>query len=296
MNGRKVLGRLILVFIGINLVLLAMNIMKDVGSYILSGEDIKAITSILEDRDIILDTTLPRVYTPKKKACIVLPESNLETRDNMVKKVLAASMDEITISSSAKSGTDQVTNRVYTKESQSVTFEGKQIIYKDLNVSLERSPMLLARAKEACRGFIKKAGLEKKFKQAYSESVVLENKIILIYYPKFEGIPVFNSYLEFTIGQDGIAQVIMQLADIQESKETQIKGAIYPVDIVLFGIDDDLQLKKPLRITSIVLGYCSLNTPGMDILEEEIVPAYKIEIDGLNTPLFVNAYTNTEIK
>ena len=46
-------------------------------------------------------------------------------------------------------------------------------------------------------------------------------------------------------------------------------------------------------IDNIVLGYAISDSIEMHVLREEAVPMYKINIQGLDEPIFVNAYTNT---
>ena len=295
MNASRVLNRLIQVFLAINILLLAMNGTRIAASYVLSKDRIANITSILESRDIVMDIPLPRVFIPRRRGAIIIPESTAEAREKIVKSILSPNLEDIFISTKTNSQYDKKPSRVYTKNGATVTFSQDDIVYRNINVS-EAKPVKLITAKRICKDFINKVGLKKVFKSAYIEDLSTSDETRLIYYPKFEGSPVFDSYIHFRITRDGVAEAVMHMANIEAFKSINTRYTIYPIDIVLFGIEDNLDLQKPVHITNIVLGYHSLGEEGMDILQQEIVPAYKISIEGLNEPLFVNAYTNKEIK
>ncbi len=295
MNASRVLNRLIQVFLALNILLLAMNGTRIAASYVLSKDRITNITSILEERDIVMDIPLPRTFIPRRKGAISIPESTAEGREKIVKSILSPNLEDIFISSQTNSQGDKKPSRVYTKNGATVTFSQDDIVYRNVNVD-QAKPIKLSKAKRICKSFINKVELKKVFKNAYIEDLSTPDETRLIYYPRFEGSPVFDSYIYFRITRDGIAEALMHMAKIEAFKSINTRYTIYPIDIVLFGIEDNLDLQKPVHITNIVLGYHSLGEEGMDILQQEIVPAYKISIEGLNEPLFVNAYTNKEIK
>lgn len=294
MNGHKVFIRLIQVFVVVNILLLIINIIKFNASYVLSTERIKNITSILEAKDIMIDVPLPRVFTPKRQGTIIIPESTSEAKEELIKALIAERMDEVKVSSNT-SGHYKKPTRVYTKGNLSLTFADNEIIYLDSAITLGQKGDL-RKAEILANRFILKAGLTKTFNHSYVENTNESESIVLIYYPKFKGAPVFDSQIRFYISDQGIAKVIMHVGKVEALKGINAKRIIYPIDLVLFGIEDSLSVQRPVHITAITLGYCSLGTQGMDILEKEIIPVYKIEVDGLNETLLVNAYTNEAIK
>ncbi|WP_069999242.1 two-component system regulatory protein YycI [Cellulosilyticum sp. I15G10I2] len=295
MNAGKVLTRLIQVFLAINILLLMMNVIRITTSYVLGRDRITNITSILSSRDISIDVPLPRVFIPQRKGAIIIPESTTEAREQIVKSLLSPNLEDILISTENSSNSNKKPNRIYTRNGTSITFAGDNITYRNANIRADQ-PIKLRAAKSMSWRFIHKAGLKKVFKNAFVEVISQEEETVLIYYPRFENIPIFDSYITFHIAKDGIIEAFMHMANIESLRIINTRYTIYPIDIVLFGIEDNLDLEKPVRITNIVLGYHALNAEGMDILQQEIVPTYKISIDGLNEPLFVNAYTNKEIK
>jgi len=295
MNSNKVLNGLLHVFLGINILLFIINGLKFTSSYILTQNRIKDITSILEQRNIMIDQALPRVFTPKKQGKLIMPESTSEGREALVKNLLSKDMKKVTISTEESSNNSKIPARAYKAENIKITFAGSQSIYSNNNL-VGGELVNLRTAKKVCAKFIKQAGLNKSFRNPYIEDISTKEATILIYYPRYEGMPVFDSSIQFYIFKEGIAQAIMKVAKIESLKGIDTKRIIYPIDIILFGIEDYLEVKGAVHITDIVLGYRSLKIEGMDILEEEIIPVYKITIQGLSEPLFVNAYTNTQIK
>jgi hypothetical protein len=283
------------VFLAINILLFAVNFIKSTTSYFLSSDRLEDIARILEDREITVDVDLPRVFTPKLQASMIIPENTSERREEVVRALLG-SLDQAAISTQNNQSGLQEVSRTYTLNNISITFNRDDILYSNDNLAKDERPDHLRAAKDSCKKFIAAMGLSETLKNPYIKVIEDEEAMTLTYYTKFEGIPVFDSFIAFTVKDTGVAKAAVHVAKVEPLKATSVKKNIYPIDMVLFGIEDYFESQQPIRITDIVLGYCSLDTDGMDILEEEIVPAYKITIDGLEEPLFVNAYTNKEIK
>lgn len=294
MNAGKVLTRLIQVFLAINILLFIINGVKITTAYVLSKERVANITSLLESRNIFVDVPLPQLFIPKRKGAIIIPENTTETREQLVKALLSPRLEEISIATERNSEYEKTPSRIYSRNGTTITFSGYDIIYRNTNITA-KGPAKLPAAKNMSRSFIDKAGLKNVFKNAYVEDASTDEMTELIYYPRFEGIPIFDSYIAFYISESGILEAVMHMAKMESLKSMNTRYTIYPIDIVLFGIEDHLEFKKPLHITNIILGYHSFQEEGLDILQQEIIPAYKISIEGLKEPLFVNAYTNKAI-
>ena len=104
-----------------------------------------------------------------------------------------------------------------------------------------------------------------------------------------EDLPVMDSSLEFYVNSEGVMNAKMCLADIQV--ESSAKKDIYAADLVLFGIEDYMIENGYSEIEKVTLCYKQEENEE-NVLGQKIIPAYKIEIKGLEAPLFVNAYTN----
>lgn len=295
MNGTKVIKRLIHVFIVINIILFVMNMMKTSNAYLLSTERADNVIAVLRQREIYLDKGLPRIYTPKMRGTIVTPDMPSDQKEAFVKKILGTDMKEITISSEEAEGHGEKPNRVYSKDNSSLTFSEKQMIYTNNNLVNEEK-IDLKQAEKECKKFLKKAGLDKLMNYPYIEERSSEGSTLLIFYPRFKGLPVFESPMQFYVTKDGIVKAVIGIIQVEPLKKGKTLRSIYPIDRVLFGLEDHLELRKPIHITDITLGYHSLRQEGMNIFEREIVPVYKIKIEGLSEPIFVNAYINEVIK
>lgn len=296
MNAKKILSKLIVIFVVLNIVLMAINGMRMINSYTLSRERVKNIKAVLEERGIVLETSLPLIFTPKTKAALNIDSATAELREQMVKELFGENQKEVAITNLMGTSEQGETIRTYTKGKESIAFERDQIIYTN-GEALEGEGMLSVKeAKAKCSAFIAGFKYTRSFKKAYIECVQNEEGMTLTYYPRFEGIPVFSSYIQFEMGPGGIKKAIMHIGTIGALNSDQVKQAIYPIDMVLFGIEDELALQKPITITAITLGYHSVSATSLNLLGEKLVPAYKIQIEGLREPLFVNAYTNTRIE
>ncbi|PHV70197.1 hypothetical protein CS063_12015 [Sporanaerobium hydrogeniformans] len=304
MNGAKVLNRLLQLFVLFNLILCVINISKHVNAYVLSAKRIENIQAICESKGIILKTQLPRAYTPKKAGTILVKEMSAEESNHLAKGILNSALGEMTISTEAhtqeSSSLKGKKNRVYSKGNETLRFKGEDIIYTSHNKQKQYEKITVGQAQILCDGFIKRLSFSKTFNQGEREVKEKEGGIELTYYARFEHLPLFNSYLRFWVTDRGIEEAIIHVAQVDANKEVQTKKNIYPIDLVLFGIEEEIPIAfnkdNPIYITDISLGYYTLTTEGMRILAEEIIPTYKITIEGLKEPLFVNAYTNKSIK
>ena len=118
----------------------------------------------------------------------------------------------------------------------------------------------------------------------------------MTFYAKYEKLPIFDIYISFEIVDDEIQTATMNLGQISQLEENKNKKEIYPIDLILFGIDDELNIEKPIYITDITLGYKAVEERNISLLGAQIIPVYKIYIKGLNSPIYVNAYTNQRIE
>ncbi len=300
MNGAKVLNRLIQLFILFNLILFVINLAKSTNTYLLTKQRIDNIQKISKSKGIILEEALPRAYTPKKSGTILGIEMNSEESIRLAQKLLNSHLGDLTISTEIDTSpsAEDKENRTYSNGDEKLTVKNNEIIYTSLSTEKKYKEMNTTRARRLCQDFISKADFGSKFSKKHIEERTVGESMELTYYADFEGYPLFNSYIRFWVGEEGIREAIIHMVHIDTNVGQ--KGNIYPIDLVLFGIEEEIPVEfspeSPLYITEITLGYYTLTTEGMRILAEEIVPTYKITIKGLEKPLFVNAYTNKFIK
>ena len=95
--------------------------------------------------------------------------------------------------------------------------------------------------------------------------------------------------MTFDVYKAGVASGTMYLGEIEITSE---KGKeIYPIDLVLFGIEEYMLENQYTNISDITLAYKRAKSED-NIWGQKIIPVYKIEFDGLDQALFVNAYNN----
>lgn len=290
MNGKKILNRLVIVFIIINLLLFGFNISKYYEQYSLSDMRVENILTVLEEEGIQVEAQLPRLYFPKTKATLNLISKDISTKEEVVKALLGGNLEGVTRSNLI--GSNQTSNkRMYKKGQEAIIFDGEQIIYTNeaiAEVGAMHSPQEI---EKVCETFLKRISKVTGLTQNYKEYNEGEPQRI-VYYPLFKGIPVFDLYIEFKVYEEGVRQITMKLGLLEAIEEQIQNQEIYPIDVVLFGVKEYLTQEKPLIITNITLGYSQNNEVKSSIWGEQVVPVYKIELSGLEKSIFVNAYTN----
>lgn len=293
MNWGKILNRLIVVFIIVNVVLGIMNLERKVMNYTLSKERVASLQNVLTQRDIYVNTVLPKLFTPKTKASIQKIVMSAAIREEVSKAIFGKDLEGVSITTANISDSTSEKKRIYKKENKLITFNEDTIFYR--NQSVKDAIVSLKKAEKTIQLFLKDISHPKSNGVTRNKHLVYEQKdgkTILTYYTIFEGYAVFDSYIRFTVGKDSVQSMDIHLGEVKLLENKKTKQPIYPVDKVLFGLDDYLVTKTPIFITDIMLGYKMIGGESMDILEEELIPVYKITIQGLQEPVIVNAYTN----
>lgn len=292
MNMHKILERLILSFILLNAILLIINVGQNINRYCLSNQRIEAIKGILSKEGIDVDTELPRVYTPKRKYFAEFKDYTLANKEQMVKYIFGNSMNNVKVSIPNASADSSNAERIYTKDSEKVSFEGREIIYENSSVDKTDAAISIEYVKGLCRDFINRIGKSRDYNNAHIEYEKQGEKYEVIYYPSIKGLPIFSTYIKFEVYADGIRSARMYFVNIDSKDSSSASKEICPIDLVLFKIGDYVEKNEKLHITNVQLGYGSSTAYETSLLGEEIIPVYKITIEGLDSDIFVNAYTN----
>lgn len=295
MNGKKILNELIAIFIFLNIALLTFNVIKTVANYKLNKTRIDNVIYALEQKDIYLETQLPRNFTPKAQANLsdLIGSNTTVERYNIVNALFGDKSGEVIVTKDSNSPG----SIIHKYGSESLEFNKNTITYINTDISnKENQNMSINNAKKACRAFIKRLNYSKVFWDAYIQYNEVENGLEMTFFQKYKGIPVFDTYITFKITAGQIQKATMQLGKVCQLEGDMYKRVIYPIDLVLFGIDDELELNKPIYITNITLGYKAIEEKNIALLGAQLIPVYKIELKGLNNPIYVNAYTNKRIE
>lgn len=295
MNGRKILNELIAIFIFLNVALFTFNVIKTVANYRLSEARINNVIYALEQKQIYLETKLPRNFGPKEQATLsdLLGSSTTVERYDLVSALFGAKNGNITVSKDSNEP-DVIIHKF---QDEALEFSRNTITYTNSSVPDKGTQKIsIQNAKKVCKAFIKRLNYSKVFENADIQYSEVENCLEMTFFERHKGLPVFDTYITFEIVDGQIKKATMKLGKISKLEGEVGKKTIYPIDLVLFGIDDDLEVEKPIYITNITLGYKTINQKNIALLGAQLIPVYKIEFKGLNNPIYVNAYTNKRIE
>lgn len=289
MNGKKVLDNLIRLFLILNLVLLIFNYISIRNEYRLSKERIHQITQLLEGEGIRIDTELIRDFSPKKTADLQYIGDNISLRDEIVKNFFnndLASVKRFRKESEINPGEEM---RYYSLNGETLIFDKYVLSYEnEANQSNDSRPSI-DQAKRMCMSLLKRINYGNKKAEYEIEIVEHESYLTLTYFSKLDGIPVLDACMTFDVYKKGVARSTMYLGKIEETSE---KGKeIYPIDLVLFNIEEYLLENEYTHISDVTLVYKRAKSED-SIWGQQIIPVYKIEFHGLEEALFVNAYNN----
>ncbi|MDA3733498.1 two-component system regulatory protein YycI [Niameybacter massiliensis] len=291
MRWDKALNLLIAIFLCLNIVLAWINYEKLVVTYQVSDDRLDTITSILKKNNIKVDAKLPRVFSPKSSIWLEPVQITSTIRDGVVSNVFGEDRSLITITKDAydvKYGRNAL---VYSKQEEELKFSKERISYHHKGIENEGNALSEKEALKLAKRFVENLEMENYFQDVKIESRSESYGWDITYYEVYKGLPVFDSYIKLRVSEGGVFDAEVRCLVITD-KVGQLKP-LYPIDEVLFGLQE-LNLDQTERIVeSVELGYRLDNIEGMHILAEEAVPMYKIQMRGLTTPIFVNAYTNT---
>ncbi|ONI46908.1 hypothetical protein AN643_00970 [Candidatus Epulonipiscioides saccharophilum] len=290
MNDKQTINYLLIIFVVTNLLLGIGNYNKYIKNYTLNQERIKSITTFLAEDGIIIQGELPKDHSAKSSISLIPRLISTTIRDDIVNNFFGEKRKGVTITNIKDKSDYDSLKRVYKKDAETLTFSTYQVMYYNSDIAKEAEKNLseqkaLAYAKEYYKKYPDDL-LGKKVVIVYEP---VSKGAIVAYYAIYRDIPIFDSYLYMEINDKGVYSSDMKLSEvIQRNANTK---EIYAVDQVLFNLHQIIN--KNTIIKNITLGYARENQEGTFFLTEEATPTYKIEIEGFNKPLFIDAYTNS---
>lgn len=293
MNGKKILEELLKLFLVINIVLFVINYACRANEYLLSQESIQNIEKLLEMDGIEIDTELLRNFAPKYSANLTFMGDSVVVRDTITKHFYGNQL--VNVKRYTESSVQHPNEKVlgFALDGEKLTFDNNELVYNNNSMISKKSRPSVEQAKSMCMKLLKRID-SKKIKKEYDiVTEKQENSWKITYYPTLDGIPILDSYMEFEVYADGVAKASLYLADVQIRSGG--KQDIYSVDLVLFGIEDFMLENNYKRIKEVTICYKRAENEE-NVLGQQIIPAYKVEIEGLEEPIFVNAYTNEMLK
>ena len=289
MNGKKVLNRLINLFIVINIVLLIINCVSKRNEYILSQERISNIIKLLGQSGIEVKAELIRDYSPKSAADLVFIGDSVAVRNHVVKKFFGNDFKDVKRSTATSSKTQGRSVFYYTLGEETLAFDHDELIYENEGIGMDETRPELETAKSMCNQLISRMDFGQQDLTYRITEEAYDTYWKLTYYPVIEEMPLLDSYMEFIVGSSGVITASMYLADVEVQNNS--KQNIYAIDLVLFEIEDYMIEHGYTTIEEITLCY-KREKNEENVLGQQIIPAYKIKMSGLDDAIFVNAYTN----
>ncbi|ONI45460.1 hypothetical protein AN641_04085 [Candidatus Epulonipiscioides gigas] len=290
MNDKQTMNYLLIIFIITNLLLGIGNYNKYIKNYTLTQERISNITDFLAKDGIIIQGDIPKDHSAKRAIKLTPQKITPNMRDSIVNNFFGNERKGVTITEIADKSNYDSQKRVYKKDNETLTFSAYKIIYQNSNIpNIPNIPNIsqkkaLSLAKEHYKKFPQDL-LGKKVNIVYEQVSYGAN---ISYYKLYNDLPVFDSHLSMQLTEDGVFMSTITLSEVTEENVNETE--IYALDQVLFNLH--YIINEHTIIKNIILGYARINQESAFFLTEEAVPSYKINIEGLNKSLFVNAYTN----
>lgn len=320
-NWGKGKNRLIILFLSINLVLGWANYRKVSGAYLLKDAQIHDIRQVMEMNNVFIDSEIPREYKSLQKLTVFPYQINSQAREVLVRKLLQT-LDGVKISVQAPVVPNEKPKRVYTRDEEVVIFEGETIFYHHLGMEQGDRPEVLSEdligaleypidqelvtpsaikiqikepkkqldvgvAKKVSEKWLKQMGYS--HKEMHIQAATQEDYLEITYYDKYEGTPVFDSYVKMTITPLGIKD--MEIHKVKFGSITGERQAIYSADQVFFYLIQEIAGKGPVHIKDIMLGYALENPKGTHLIAEKAIPYYQVVLEDGKT-YYIDAYHN----
>lgn len=288
MNWSRGKNRLIILFLSINILLGWANYRKESTAYVLKETQLEDIKTVLEGNNIFVDSPIPKKYRPLSKLTVSPFQINGAIREDFVKKFLGT-LDGVTISIEAAKFPNEKPRRVYRKDQEYVTFEGENILYYN-DSQADVGTISIEEAQKTADKWLDQMDYSprKMHRQVVEES----DCIYVIYYDKFDRIPVFDSYIKLKITSSGVQEAEIHKVTLGEAIGE--KQEIYSADQVFFYLINLIGKDEPTHIKDIMIGYALENPKGTHLIAEKALPFYQIILED-GRIYYINAY-NSEIR
>lgn len=290
MNWSRGKNRLIILFFSINILLGWANYRKESTAYVLKETQVEDIKLVLEENNIFIDTLIPKQYKPLPKLTVFPFQINSVIREDFVKKLLQT-LEGVTVSIEAARLPDEKPRRIYRKDEEVVIFEGENILYRHEGRAevgeMEPSSLNIDQALKIAENWLNIMAYSPK--KMHRQIVEESDGFHVIYYDKYDGIPVFDSYVKIKIIASGVREVEIHKVELGET--TGEKQEIYSADQVFFYLQKLIATEEPTHIQDIMMGYALENPKGTHLIAEKALPFYQLTLaDG--RIYYINAYTS----
>lgn len=263
--------------------------MSTKNEYRLSEERLDNIIQLLKENSISVSAQLNGDFSPKRPADLQYKGDNLSVRDEIIKRFFKSDLASVRRFRKESQQSPGQEAWYYAFGAETLVFDGNMLLYENRDVQEDGIKPSLEEARKACVNLMKRINPNFIEQNYIMESESQENSVTITYYEKLDELPVLDLYMSFVVYDKGIAEGNMYLGEIEVTGEK--REEIFPVDLVLFGIEEELQNRGCTAVESVSMAYKRLENED-NVWGQQIVPAYKIQGQGLDGTIFVNAYTN----
>lgn len=275
---------LITVLALLNLVLLALNLSNAQG-YKISAEDLSQIEGLLAKSEISLACELPQSHEPMHLANLSAPYLDYDYLESCF---FPDAQDIIR--------TNEAGNVIYQSGENSLIMPGAALNKPSNSFVYHAAPtaqttaMDSAALAEYARSLLGQRFRSFRLTNTFQES----NSTRYLYNDQMKNTSLFCSYLQITVKTDGGFTIKAQKYDFASYAE----GAhdIFRIDeaLLCFLHYAKGSLKKPIVITGVDLGYDMDSSLSEDMHKAK--PYYRLFVQGLSEPLYIDAFTNTMVQ
>lgn len=283
MDWKKAKNYTIIFLLLLNIMLLVLNIIK-YNKYGLSPNQEKSIISVLEKNNITIEADIPSSFTP-------LPQ--LELKNSPFD---ALELQKIFFSDNKNlKRTEEFEKTIFSLENETLTINSNNATYVNNNKKEgftldEKSAVKLADS------YATKIG-ETFSSLSLTKTTVAEKYISVEYDADYMEKKLFNNSVIFKVNSDG--SVSCSFSYFEPMQFTGEKTDICSADEALFsfykGIKDNFPNgEESIKIVKIDLGYYSDEYLDGDS-QLTAVPHYRIYVDGVDQPYYINAYNSNMV-
>lgn len=282
MNWSKAKNIIIIFLIFLNIILM-LGLTYNTDKNKLSVKEENAITKLLNQNNIQIQTEIPKDYSPMPTISLVYKQQDITE----LKTIFFGNSEDVKYSV-------EFDSNILKKDNITLTIKNNMIEYINLDNAGNLDEFSEDDAKKVVEQLIK-TNLKPQFRNyKFGSLSTNNNKYYLVYYNFYNKYKFFDNYIVFCIANQGIESIKIKQYDIAGS--LGINKEICSVDEALLTFMYEILKthKDSIIINKIELGYI-VQEEAKKGIDGRIIPCYKISIQG-DKSIYINAYTNTLVK
>ena len=268
----------IIFLIILNIILFIANL-TNYGKYRISKVQKNAVISYLSKNNISIYDDLATEYFPMQQL-----EAKKVSHDYFnLQDIFFQNTDNI-------KRTEEFNNTIFSNKTEVLTISSDYIFYED-NMTLENFNYSKENVLKICADYSAKI---KKYYGGFNLNIIYENKgyFLAEYISEYGGYNIFNNYILFKIYKDGTKGITFHYLQIEGFLGDKIDICSADEALYIFSKEIKKIFTRDIAIKKMELGYFT-NETKENSSKYSLIPYYRIYIKGIDTPFYLNAYTNT---